>query len=215
MPSPLTQSVPTEVNRGRPRNPQTHEAILEAARELLRHQGVGGFSIEQVAASAGVSKTSIYRRWATKGALLVELYMEGLPPVIVENASSIRIELERYLMATVDRIQDPLWDGILRSLVAEAQYDPSTAALLREQVVMPRRASGLKLLEYAAHQGQITDGLDHELVIDLLFGPLWYRLLFGHGPLDREFAARLLKQVEPILYGKKSGLPAGSTRRKR
>jgi AcrR family transcriptional regulator len=201
--------------RGRPRNQETHEAILEAARHLLRREGDARFSIEQVAASAGVSKASIYRRWPTKGALLIELYMEGLPEVIVQQARSLRSELRRYLLATVTRLDEPMWRSILRSLVAEGQYDRVTADLLRQRVVAPRREAGLGLLRHAEASGQIRPGLDHELILDLLFGPLWYRLLFEHAPLDSDFAERLLRQIDPILFGQTPSPRPAATRRKR
>ena len=205
---------PPENLRGRPRNQQTHEAILEAARALLQREGESRFSIEQVAASAGVSKASIYRRWPTKGALLIELYMEGLSDGITQDARSLRVELKRYLLATVERLQDPLWRRILSSLVAEGQYDPVTAQLLRERVVAPRRAAGMALLTHAQQTGQIQPGVDHELVLDLLFGPLWYRLLFEHAPLDADFATRLLKQIDPILFPKPEKPPGAAKRTK-
>lgn len=193
-------NTPIEPTRGRPRNQQTHDAILQAARSLLRSEGESRFSMEQVAAAAGVSKASIYRRWPSKGALLVELYMEGLPEVITEDARSLRSELRRYFQSTVERLQDPLWRSILRSLVAEGQADPITAELLRKRVVAPRRAAGHRLLEHAQRTGQIPAGLDHELVLDMLFGPLWYRLIFEHAPIDADFAGRLLRQIEPLLF---------------
>jgi AcrR family transcriptional regulator len=205
---------PPENLRGRPRNQQTHEAILDAARALLQREGESRFSIEQVAASAGVSKASIYRRWPTKGALLIELYMEGLSDGITQDARSLRVELKRYLLATVERLQDPLWRRILSSLVAEGQYDPVTAQLLRERVVAPRRAAGMALLTHAQQTGQIQPGVDHELVLDLLFGPLWYRLLFEHAPLDADFAIRLLKQIDPILFPKPEKPPGAAKRTK-
>lgn len=186
--------------RGRPRDRKTHDAILASSRELLRSEGYAGFSIERVAALAGVSKTSIYRRWPSKGALLVELYMEGLPEVIVENPRSLQNELARYIQSTVKRLEDPVWRSILRSLVAEGQYDPETADLLRERVVEPRRLSGLALLRHAEETRQIRPGLDHEFILDALFGPIWYRLLFEHAPLDVDFAERLLEQLKPVLF---------------
>lgn len=212
--SPSAAEMPIEAVRGRPRNQQTHEAILDAARTLLKREGESRFSIEQVAASAGVSKASIYRRWPTKGALLIELYMEGLSDGMTQDARFLRVELKRYLLATVERLQDPLWRSILRSLVAEGQYDPVTAELLRDRVVAPRRAAGLALLTHAQQTGQIPFGIDHELVLDLLFGPLWYRLLFEHAPLDADFASRLLKQIDPILFPKSAKPPAAARRTK-
>ena len=199
--------------RGRPRNQQTHDAILDAAREVLRLHGYAGFSMEQVAALAAVSKTSIYRRWSSKGALLIELYMEGLPDeAISESAKSLKAELRRYLLATVERLQDREWRTILSSLVAESQYDESTAALLRDKVVMPRRESGLRLLRNAQARGEIEADIDHEVILDLLFGPIWYRLLFVHARIDADFAERLLTQVNLVLFGKER---VGKTAKKR
>lgn len=182
--------------RGRPRNPQTHEAILGAARDLLRSQGYARFSIERVAADAGVSKASIYRRWPTKGALLLDLYMAGLPSdAIAADAPSLREELHRYLLATIRRVNDEGWREILRSLVAEAQYDEGTARLMQDKVIRPRREAGLRLLHSAQRRKEIAADGDLELILDMLFGPLWYRLLFDHAPIDEDFASRLLELV--------------------
>ena len=203
-----SHTMPTpEPTRGRPRNQKTHCAILDAARALLRRDGETRFSIEQVASAAGVSKTSIYRRWPTKGALLVDLYMEGFSDVVRQDARSLRSEIKRYLLATVERLKDPLWRRILCSLMAEGQYDSVTSDMLRDRVVAPRRAAGLALLKRAVATKQIPDNLDHDLILDLLFGPLWYRVLFAHGPIDADFVDRLLNQVEPILFPKSPAPP--------
>ncbi|MBN8906783.1 MAG: helix-turn-helix transcriptional regulator, partial [Rhodospirillales bacterium] len=119
----LTPTLGTEPARGRPRNQQTHGAILDAARDLLRQEGESRFSFEQVASAAGVSKASIYRRWPTKGALLMELYMEGFSDVVRKDAQSFRSEIKRYLLSTVERLTDPLWRSILCSLMVEGHHD--------------------------------------------------------------------------------------------
>ncbi|VDO17379.1 unnamed protein product [Brugia timori] len=108
--------------------------------------------------------------------------------------------MRRYLVSTVERVQDREWRTILSSLVAEAQYDQATAALLRDKVVLPRRESGLRLLRKAQERGEIAADVDHDIVLDLLFGPVWYRLLFEHAELDADFAKRLLAQVEKMLF---------------
>lgn len=209
-----SHTTPTsEPSRGRPRNQQTHGAILDAARSLLRREGESRFSIEQVASAAGVSKASIYRRWPTKGALLIDLYMEGFSDVVREDARSLRSEVKRYLLSTVERLKDPLWRSILCSLMVEGQYDPVIAELLRERVVAPRRAAGLALLAHAVQTQQIPTGLDHDLILDLLFGPLWYRLLFAHAPIDSDFVERLLKQIEPILFPKTAARASSASRK--
>ena len=187
--------------RGRPRSQQTHEAILQASKDLLRSSGYAQFSVERVAANAGVSKASIYRRWPSKGALLMDLYMEGLPTgVFAQDAALLREEIHRYLMATIKRVNDDSWREVLRSLVAEAQNDPTTAQLVKEKVIQPRRDAGLQLLLNAQKRNEISMDCDLELALDLLFGPLWYRLLFDHAPVDRDFGERLLNLVLAVLH---------------
>src|SRR5262245_52062152 len=103
---------------GRPRDEATHRAILKAANQLLHEAGYGGFSIEGVALRAGVAKTSIYRRWSTRGALLLDLYMEGLSPAQLQpSGRKVRQDFAAYLNQTVERLKDAGWSNTLRSLV--------------------------------------------------------------------------------------------------
>lgn len=187
---------------GRPRDQGTHRAILKAANELLHEAGYGGFSIEGVASRAGVAKTSIYRRWPTKGTLLLDLYMEGIGPNMLEPSHrKIRLEFAAYLNQTVERLKDPGWINTLRSLIAEAQNDPELARYVRDKVVEPRRLAGRRLLEHGIKTGEIRSDIDIDITLDFVFGAVWYRLLLGHAPVDAQFAkhalAELFKRIGP------------------
>ena len=92
---------------GRPRDENVHRAILEAARELIRVEGYASFSIEGVASRAGVAKQSIYRRWSSKGALLIDLYMDGLELPAPLPARGLANDLLAVLLQTTKRVQDP------------------------------------------------------------------------------------------------------------
>ncbi len=181
---------------GRPRDEATHNAILRAANRLLHEAGYGGFSIEGVAQRAGVAKTSIYRRWPTKGALLLDLYMEGLAPTALEpGGRKVRQAFAAYLNQTVERLKDAGWSNTLRSLVAEAQNDLALARLVRDKVIEPRREDGRRLLEHGMKTGEIRRNVDIDITLDFVFGAIWYRLLLGHAAVDVAFARRVIADL--------------------
>jgi len=181
---------------GRPRDEATHRAILRAANRLLHEAGYGGFSIEGVAQRAGVAKTSIYRRWSSKGALLLDLYMEGLAPAALEpSGKKVRQAFAAYLNQTVERLKDAGWSNTLRSLVAEAQNDPALARLVRDKVIEPRREDGRRLLEHGMKTGEIRRNVDVDITLDFVFGAIWYRLLLGHAAVDEAFARRATAEL--------------------
>ncbi|MEQ8832802.1 MAG: TetR/AcrR family transcriptional regulator [Alphaproteobacteria bacterium] len=187
----------TSAKRGRPRDAATHQSILDAANQILSDAGYRGFSIEGVAAKAGVSKTSIYRRWPSKGALLLDLYMAGMDGAALADLQHlpIRDAFQRYLSLSVKRLENPFWTNTIQSLVAEAQADPEMADLFRAKVIVPRRESGRILLQRGIDEGQIDSSIDIDIVLDAVFGALWYRLLLGHMPIDQRFANALTDQV--------------------
>jgi AcrR family transcriptional regulator len=190
----------TAARLGRPRDESTHRAILKAANDLLHEAGYGGFSIEGVASRAGVAKTSIYRRWPTKGALLLDLYMEGIGPDMLKPSSrKIRHAFAAYLNQTVERLKDPGWTNTLRSLVAEAQNDPELARFVRDKVVEPRRLAGRRLLEHGIATGEIKSDIDIEITLDFVFGAVWYRLLLGHASVDANFAKRAIAELFKLI----------------
>lgn len=177
----------TSAPRGRPRDASTHNAIVEAANAILTKQGSSALSFERLAAKAGVSKASIYRRWSSKGELLLDLYMSEVADPPTQTYASFENALKDYLMLTVIRLETPWWAVAIRSLVAEAQADDTLASLVLQKVVKPRRKAVLKLLEMAKERKEIETAADNELLLDMIFGAMWYRLLLTHAPFDRQF----------------------------
>ncbi len=182
--------------RGRPRDTATHQAILDAASDILETQGYSGFSIERVASQAGVSKTSIYRRWASKGELLLDLYMIELDiNALSGNGENFRDALEDYLSLSVKRLESAWWRSTIQSLVAEAQGDEKLAEAMREKVIRPRRNAARALIQKGIEDGNLRADIDFEILFDMVFGAMWYRLLIGHSPFDRDFAHSLVDQL--------------------
>jgi AcrR family transcriptional regulator len=171
---PPTPSAP---GRGRPRHPDTDRAILGATFRQLVEVGYGGLSVESVAASARVAKTTIYRRYPTKRDLVIAaLQMElpfpggGLPP-----ATDTRSALRAVIQVIVHAMVDSGAIRILGSLLVEANREPDLLALFRERLLEPRRAFVLGLLERGIERGEVRPDIDPLVVTEMMAGAI-----FGH-----------------------------------
>jgi AcrR family transcriptional regulator len=185
---PATGGPAEAARRGRPRSEEADRAILAAATELLAERGLAGMSIEEVAARAGVGKSTIYRRWPTRGALALDAFLaEFSSQLPAPDTGSLRSDLRAALRAWVRAVTKTRAGRMLAGLLAEAQRDPQLGAAWRERVMEPLRAAHRVIVERAAERGEIAPGTDPDLVLDLLFGPAYHRLLNRHRPLSDNF----------------------------
>lgn len=174
--------------RGRPRSEEADRAILAAATELLTERGLAGMSIEEVAARAGVGKSTIYRRWPNRGALALDAFLtEFSSQLPAPDTGSLRSDLRAALRAWVRAVTRTPAGRMLAGLLAEAQRDPQLGNAWRERVMEPLRAAHRVIVERAIERGEIAPGTDPDLVLDLLFGPAYHRLLNRHRPLSDNF----------------------------
>ncbi len=187
----MSEAVGSEQKRrGRPRSEKAHTAILEAATELLLERGLESVSMDEVAERAGVSKATIYRWWPSKETLALDaLYHEWdtdstRPP----DTGSLRSDLLALLRPWIRRNRARPNGRVVAELVAEAQTDPEFAAIYRARFVTPRREPARALLLRAIDRGELPPDIDLELALDLVYGPLYHRLLHGHAPLNDRFA---------------------------
>lgn len=183
---------------GRPRDEQASEEILDAAVALLTEQGFGSVTVDAVAQRAGVSKATIYRRWPTKEALLLGAAgcLSGGPPE-VPDTGSVREDLRFLLVSFIEVLAEGLPGEILPELVAESTRRPEIRTLLAE-FTTERRQRWNVVLERAEARGELRPGLDREVVIDCLTGPLFTRLLITGRPLTPALAGQL---VDAVLAG--------------
>jgi AcrR family transcriptional regulator len=171
-------SKPSRRSIGAIRSPEAHRSILAAAREILDESGYGGFTIEAIARRAGASKPTIYRWWKGKAALIMELYeTEREAALAVPDRGSLEHELV-LRMRNLWRLwkTTPLGHA-LRSIIAEAQIDPSALAQLREDFLPKRRASTETLFARAIARGEIPPDADVEAANTLIYSSNWYHLL--------------------------------------
>ncbi|MFD9305300.1 TetR/AcrR family transcriptional regulator [Streptomyces sp. NPDC060048] len=169
---------------GRLRNEDAHHSVLEAAAALLVETGYGALTIEGVAKRANVAKSTVYRWWKSKPALVMDAYTHGTAPRAPEPGTGTLAGDLTAFVADLYRIgHDPVRTSALTGLMAEAQLDPAFAEPFRAWAA-DRRETVATLLTRAVTREELPADTDIAHAVDLVFGPFWYRLLVAHAPLD-------------------------------
>jgi AcrR family transcriptional regulator len=182
---------------GRPRSEEARRAILAAALELAAEEGPQGLRMDAIAKRAGVSKETLYRWWRSKAEVLLEALAErGEETIPVPDSGSLHADLLAFMRATA-RSADPPTRRLLRALAAEAAADESFAALALERFLARRRAALGDLLDRAVARGELAAD-DAATAVDLVYGSLWYRVIFGIGPLDEKWAEGVASTIGRI-----------------
>lgn len=179
-----------------PRKTGTRERALSAAAEILRQDGYSRLTMERVAAESGVAKTTLYRRWPTRAALCMELYLEVAgrelqDPDTGDVGSDLRKIVNTVVYLQTRTVAGPAFVG----LIAQAQSNPESSSASLIEFAERRREITRRVLERAIQRGELRAGTDIDLVIDALGGATTFRLLQGHAPLSRKFADALVTLV--------------------
>jgi AcrR family transcriptional regulator len=190
---------------GRPRSERAHRAILQAANELLESEGFAAVTVEAIAERAGVSKATIYRWWPNRAAVVMDGFLSIVSsevpfPHTGHAREDIRIHMRRLAEAFSSKI-----GRTVAALIAEGQSDPELAEALRSRWLSVRREEARGILELGIERGELREDLDLEVAVDVLYGPIYYRMLVGHAPLEGDFADAL---ADHIFAGLAAGDPA-------
>jgi AcrR family transcriptional regulator len=184
--------VSTGSSSGRRRSEQAHQAILQAAREVLEQVGYQATTIEAIAARAGVGKMTIYRWWPTKAALVLEgLVTFTEADVPTPDTGSLASDLLTYFSLAFPALAGKA-GTILAGLAAEAQTDPEFAREFQRQFIIPRRDPLVDILRRGVQRGELAPDTNLNLLVDLIYGAKWYRLLLYPAPLDETFARDII-----------------------
>lgn len=182
---------------GRPRSERARRAILTAALRLAERDGARGLSMEGIARSAAVSKETVYRWWHSKTEIVLDALAERGERVIpLADTGSLAGDLRSFLAATA-AAADPATRRLLRVIAAEAATDPAAARLARDRFVATRRAALDEVLHRAVRRGELTDR-HAAIAVDLIYGSLWYRLIFAVGELDGRWADAVTDAVAAL-----------------
>jgi AcrR family transcriptional regulator len=173
---------------GAARNPESHEAILEAAEAILSEQGYAGFSIEAVARRAKAGKPTIYRWWPSKAHLLLDVYTRLKDQVLEPDTGTLEGDLELFLTNLLAFWAGPP-GGVFRSLIAEGQTDGKAGDALREYCI-DRVGQTARLIDRAKARGEVAPDVDSLAGSDLLSSFAWKLLLTGRlEGMEREVKA--------------------------
>ena len=181
-----------EKKKGRPRDIATEKAILAASYDLLLENGFGTITVEKIAERAKVSKATIYKWWPNKAAVVMDGFLSAamarLPvPDTGSVIDDIVIQVSNLASFLTSR------EGkVINELIAEGQFDVKLAEEYRARYFNPRRLDSRRILERGVQRGELKKDLDIELCIDLIYGPLFYRLLVTGEKIDEVFIKTLI-----------------------
>jgi AcrR family transcriptional regulator len=190
---------------GRPREARTDRAILKATLELIAEVGVHDFRTEDVAARAGVGKGAIYRRYRSKDDLVTAAVAALVgEEIAVPDTGSTRADLVALMEEAVELYSGSLAGRLMPNLVGAMARKPELARAVREGFLAVRRAALADVLRRGVERGELRPDPDLELALDVLGGPLFYRLLVTGGPIDEQLAQGV---ADLILRGFAPGNP--------
>ena len=165
----------------RPRSALAHGKVLKAAVDLFAERGIDATSMDAIAEASGVSKATIYRHWPDKDSLVLEVlsYLHGLdeePPVF--DSGDFRADLIAQLRYQPAADRKSLRDRIVPHLMAYASTNRAFGATWRSRVVEPARVALRNIIRRGEKRGILRPGIDPEIGIALLLGPMIYRHVF-------------------------------------
>jgi AcrR family transcriptional regulator len=168
--------------RGRPPSPEVDERILDAALAMLAEGGYAGFRLDALATGADVAKTTILRRWPSKAAVTAAAVERlALQTVDLPESGTLRGDLHALLTSAVTVFTNGNGRFVPR-LIRESGHHPEIADLL-QTVIHTRRLAYRRVLARAIARHELDPDVDQDLLIDLLIGPIWTRLLLTHDPI--------------------------------
>ena len=191
----MTDPSPPRPGRPRGQNAASHAVIMQAVYDLLQERSVRDLTMEAVAKRAGVGKPTLYKWWPSKAALVFAMFHERLviAPHMPPSASA-ETALRARIAHLIAALNGP-FGKVMADLIAEGQGEPAVLRELYERLIAPRRASTVADVERGKSAGEFAIGINPELLLDAIFGPIYYRLLVRHAPLTERYGDELVAQV--------------------
>jgi AcrR family transcriptional regulator len=174
---------------GRPRSEESRQAILRSTLKLLKEQG--GFpelSIEAIAADANVGKTTVYRWWPTKAALVADAFSTSAEEELqFPNTGSVQRDMSLQMRRLIRVFRSPR-GKVVAALLAGGQSDPELIEAFRDRFLWPRRKQAYQTLRRGIDRGELPADSDLDVILDSLYGPIYMRFLIRHDKLEESFA---------------------------
>lgn len=159
-----------------PRQMRTHETVHRAALEVLRREGIGGTTMDAIAAEAGVARSTLYRNWGSRNEILAAAIdsAAGAPPSLTDGP--VIDQLDAVVVGLVSGLDASEWGRALPAIVAAIAAEPELAEHY-ERFTESRRTGALRIVRRGVQQGELPADLPLDDFVDALVGPLFYRRL--------------------------------------
>ncbi|WP_433943795.1 TetR/AcrR family transcriptional regulator [Paenibacillus sp. SN-8-1] len=181
--------------RGRPRNVETQSSILSASYELLLESGFGAVTVEKIAERAKVSKATIYKWWPNKAAVVMDGFLSAAAARLpVPDTGSVFQDILEHA-TNMARFMTSREGSILLEIIGEGQVDAALAEAFRTRYIQPRRLEVRDIIDRGLERGELEKNLDIALCTDLIYGPIFYRLLVTGDQINEDYVGQLVTQV--------------------
>jgi AcrR family transcriptional regulator len=200
--------------RGRPpiEAAESHARILDAVYKLLQERSVRDLTMEAVAKRAGVGKPTLYKWWPTKAALVFAMFKERIAIALPSPSAGTAEEAIREVARALIGPLNGQLGKVLSELIAEGQSEPAILQDLFDKHIRGHEEANTADIERGKKSGELASDVDPQLIIDAVFGAIFYRLLFRTAPLTEEFSDKLVRQV---FRGARARAGEATTRSKR
>jgi AcrR family transcriptional regulator len=169
---------------------EAHDKVLKAALRLISERGVEAASMDAIATEAGVSKATVYKHWASKEALLIE--MIGLSEALPEfDSGDAKADLREFLRHLAQSRKREDLGRIWPRVISYAAANPEFGKALRDSSLGPRRERIARILKEGAERGELRSGIDSDFAMDLLIGPIMHRRFMNYEKVPVELADRV------------------------
>lgn len=175
-----------ERRTGRPRDPQVDEAVSHAVVRVLARCGMSGFTVEKVAADAGVGKATVYRRWPSKEDLIGEVWQHIHDEFPQPDTGSLRKDLLLFVGHLADFLGDPDRQQAIAHIVAEAKVDPELGRRFAD-FKKQRGQAVRQIIGNAKERGELRPGLDEVVAAEMAVAGIFFRIMVSGTPIDRRF----------------------------
>jgi len=174
---------------GRPRSEESRQSILRSTLKLLKQDGgFADLSIEAIAADANDGKTTVYRWWPTKAALVADAFSASAEEELqFPNTGSVQRDMNLQMRRLIRIFRSPR-GKVVAAMLAGGQSDPELIEAYRDRFLWPRRRQAYQTLQRGVDRGELPDDSDLDLILDSLYGPIYMRFLIRHDKLNESFA---------------------------
>ncbi|MCW7547729.1 TetR/AcrR family transcriptional regulator [Photorhabdus sp. APURE] len=182
----------TALRRGRPRDNDTTKTVLSAALVLAESGSIADITINHIALYSGIAKSTIYRRWPNVSAVLMDAFFDDIEPLIIYDKQMPVIESMRVTIKKLIEVLQSKRGLLFRYLLGSAQYDAEVREVFVQRWLEPRRQLGKQIILHAIERGEISSNADSGLLLDCIFGAIYYKYMVSFSPITPEFVDKVI-----------------------